>query len=158
VKRPSPRQHRSEVRSSAYNPTRSGARSRFAVPVVLVVDDMEDNRDLVSIVLERAGYEIAVAIDGLDAIERARAIRPSLILMDLAMPNMDGFDATLAIRAIPELASVPIVALSAFADKVSVQRAISVGCNGAVAKPCTPETLLEAVESALRLRETRSTG
>jgi CheY-like chemotaxis protein len=126
--------------------------------VILVVDDMEDNRDLVSIVLERAGYEVALAIDGLDAVDRARAVRPSLILMDLAMPNMDGFDATVAIRAIPELASVPIVALSAFADKVSVQRALSVGCNGAIAKPCTPETLLEAVEAALRVREARSAG
>lgn len=128
---------------------RSGARPRFALPIVLVVDDMEDNRDVVSIVLQQAGYHVEVAVDGLDAVTRARSLRPNLILMDLAMPRMDGFEATRAIRAMPALRTVPIIALSAFVDADSTERALAAGCTEAVGKPCSPDELVAYVEAAL---------
>ncbi|HVH43682.1 MAG TPA: response regulator [Labilithrix sp.] len=128
------------------------------MPVILVVDDMEDNRDLVAMVLDRSGYTVEVAVDGVDAVERARTVRPSIIVMDLAMPNMDGFDATRAIRAIPELGSVHIIAFSAFTDVVSVQRALAAGCNEVMAKPCTPDALVARVEAALPVGHARNTG
>lgn len=138
--------------------SRSGARPRFATPIVLVVDDMEDNRDVVSIVLEQAGYHVEVAVDGIDAVTRARSLRPSLILMDLAMPKMDGFDATRAIRAVPALRAIPIIALSAFVDDDSTERALAAGCTAAVAKPCSPDELLAYVEAALGLTEQSAAG
>jgi CheY-like chemotaxis protein len=126
-------------------------------PIVLVVDDLEDNRELVSLVLGQAGYNVEIAVDGVDAVERARTVRPSVILMDLAMPNMDGFDATRAIRAMPELGErVHIIAFSAFADSVSVERALAAGCNEAIAKPCTPDRLVACIEDALRIEDERS--
>lgn len=117
---------------------------------------MEDNRDLVSVILGQLGYHVEVATDGLHAIERARALRPNVILMDLAMPHMDGFDATRAIREIPELDSVHIIAFSAFADPVSVQRALAAGCNETIAKPCTPNQLVAHIQAALRVEQERS--
>lgn len=137
---------------------RSGTRSRFVMPVVLVVDDVEDNRELVSLVLGRRGYSVELAIDGIDAIERARALRPTLILMDLAMPNMDGFDATRSIRAIPELASAYIIAFSAFTDVASKERALAAGCNEILGKPCAPDALLARVEAALPMNRAEDVG
>lgn len=137
---------------------RSGARHRFTLPIILVVDDMEDNRDLVSVILGQLGYHVEVATDGVHAIERAREIRPDVILMDLAMPHMDGFDATRAIRAIPELDTVHIIAFSAFADSRSVQRALAAGCNETIAKPCTPDLLVAHIQAALRVEHERSSA
>lgn len=117
---------------------------------------MEDNRDLVSVILGQLGYHVEVATDGIDAVERARAIRPNIILMDLAMPHMDGFDATRAIRAIPELGEVHIIAFSAFADPMNVQRALAAGCNETIAKPCTPDRLVKQIQAALRVEDERS--
>lgn len=127
----------------------ASARARPTASTVLVVDDMEDNRDLVAMILERLGLTVHVAVDGFDAIEHARADHPTIIVMDLAMPNLDGFEATRRIRAIPELASVPILALSAFTDRMTIERALAAGCTDILAKPCTPERLVECVERAL---------
>jgi CheY-like chemotaxis protein len=128
----------------------SGTRARFASPVVLVVDDTEDNRDLYAMILGRLGYEVVVAVDGVDGVARARASRPSVILMDLAMPKLDGFDATRQIRATPEIANVHIIAVSAFTDALNVQRALAAGCNEVLAKPCPPAVLAGRVEKAVR--------
>jgi CheY-like chemotaxis protein len=126
------------------------------VPVVLIVDDSEDNRELFAMCLERLGYRIELAVDGLDGLERARATRPSVILMDLAMPNMDGFEATRQIRMDAQLASVHIIAVTAFSDAVSTQRALGAGCNAILAKPCPPEILTACVESAVQAAVARA--
>ena len=122
------------------------------LPVILVVDDVQDNRELFSMVLERLGYRIELAVDGLDAVERARQLRPAVILMDLAMPNMDGFDATREIRSIPELASTHIIAISAFTDALSTERALACGCNEVLSKPCAPDRLTARVEAGVQAR------
>lgn len=119
------------------------------MPVVLIVDDSEDNRELFAMCLERLGYQIELAVDGLDGLERARKTLPTVILMDLAMPNMDGFEATRHIRMDPELSSVHIIAITAFSDAVSTQRALAAGCNAILAKPCPPEILAACVEAAV---------
>lgn len=128
----------------------SEERPRFALPVVLIVDDTEDNRDLYAMILGRLGYHVVVAIDGSDAVAQARSARPSVILMDLAMPNLDGFDATRLIRAAPEISRVHIIAVSAFTDTLSVERALAAGCNEVLAKPCPPSVLAGRVERAVR--------
>ena len=137
----------------AQRATSSGTRTRFALPVILIVDDNEDNRDLFAMMLARLGYEIELAVDGLDGVERARTLRPGVILMDLAMPNMDGFEATRQIRALPELASVRIIAVTASYDTVSAQRALAAGCDEVLAKPCAPEVLTACVEAGLTPRQ-----
>jgi two-component system, cell cycle response regulator DivK len=104
---------------------------------------------LFAMILDGLGYTIELAVDGVDCLERARSARPSVILMDLAMPNMDGFEATRRIRAIPELASVHIIAVTAFCDAVSAQRALAAGCNEVLAKPCAPELLTARVQAAV---------
>jgi len=119
------------------------------VPVVLIVDDSEDNRELFAMCLERLGYTIELATDGLDGLERARATLPSVILMDLAMPNMDGFEATRQIRLEPRLSSAHIIAVTAFSDAINTERALGAGCNAVLAKPCPPEILTACVESAV---------
>lgn len=100
--------------------------------------------------LARLGYDVVVAVDGIDGIERARETLPSVILMDLAMPNVDGFEATRAIRRIPELAGAYVIAVTAFTDPVNVQRALAAGCNEVLSKPCPSELLAERVERAAR--------
>jgi CheY-like chemotaxis protein len=143
---------RRKRRGDTHSPQRSASVGRFALPVVLVVDDNEDNRELFAMVLERLGYTIELAVDGLDGLERAQALSPNVILMDLAMPRMDGFEATRAIRAIPELASVHIIAVTAFTDALSAQRALAAGCDEVLPKPITPDVLTVHIEAALRTR------
>lgn len=143
---------RSEQRSGqvrAHRGAREHARLRPSTPVVLVVDDMEDNRELFSMVLAQGGYSVHVAVDGHDGVERARTLVPSVIVMDLAMPNVDGFEATARIRALPELASVPIIAVTAYSDAMSTQRALAAGCDDVLGKPCPPALLLARVAAAL---------
>lgn len=100
--------------------------------------------------LEHLGFTIELAVDGVDGVERAKELLPDVILMDLAMPNMDGFEATRAIREIPELAEVHILAVTAFSDAVSSQRALAAGCDEVLAKPIAPEALAERVEEIVR--------
>jgi CheY-like chemotaxis protein len=123
----------------------SGVCERYTLPTVLVVDDMEDNRDLYAMSLSRLGYVVETAVDGDDGVARAVASGPAVILMDLAMPNVDGFEATQRIRATASLAGVYIIAISAFTDAVSIQRALAAGCDEVLAKPCPPEQLAERV-------------
>ena len=126
------------------------------MPVVLIVDDSEDNRELFAMCLERLGYRIELAVDGLDGLERARSTSPSVILMDLAMPRMDGFEATRQIRMDPELSSIHIIAVTAFSDAVNTQRALAAGCNAILAKPCPPDVLTACVENAVNAARART--
>ena len=114
------------------------------------MDDTEDNRDLYAMLLEGLGYDVAVAVDGYDGVMLAQAIRPAVILMDLAMPNLDGFDATRQIRETPELANVHIIAVTAFADPQSTQRALACGCDEVLTKPCSPSLLTARVANGVR--------
>jgi CheY-like chemotaxis protein len=145
---------RSERRSDSTR--QSASVSRYALPVILIVDDNEDNRELFAMVLSRLGVTIEMAVDGLDGLERARAVTPHVILMDLAMPRMDGFEATRAIRALPELASVHIIAVTAFTDALSSQRALAAGCDEVLAKPITPDVLIARVQAAIAATAAKS--
>jgi CheY-like chemotaxis protein len=131
------------------NAWRSATVTRFSMPVILIVDDNEDNRELFAMILDRIGYKVELAVDGLEGLERAKEIVPQVILMDLAMPRMDGFEATRAIRLIPELASIHIIAVTAFTDALSSQRALAAGCDEVLPKPITPDVLASRVAAAL---------
>ena len=101
---------------------------------VLVVDDSDDVREIVCMRLRLAGYDVVEARDGREAVEVAKATRPSLILMDIQMPVMDGLAATRVLREISELSGMAIVAFSAFDSGGSKQRAMEAGCDDFVDK------------------------
>ena len=103
--------------------------------IVLVVDDADDIRELISLQLRWRGYEVIEATNGEQAVELAMRNHPGLILMDLSMPGMDGYEATRRIRALPGFVEVPIVAVSAFCDPCNVHKALKAGCVECVSKP-----------------------
>ncbi len=126
-------------------------------PLVLIVDDYEDTRDMYAAELESAGYLVEVADDGEKAMLAACAERPALIVMDLGMPNIDGFMAIRAVRALPELDSVYIMVLSALDDDNSRQRAKEAGCDEYLTKPMIPQDLVRRVRSAIASRADSAT-
>jgi two-component system, cell cycle response regulator DivK len=113
---------------------------------ILVVEDDADNRRIVVKVLSVEGYTIIEATDGHQALERARAELPDLILMDLALPNMDGWEATRRIKADPQLRHIPVVALTAFAMRGDEEQARAAGCDDYVAKPARPMVIRTIVK------------
>ncbi len=102
---------------------------------VLVVDDSEDIRELLRLMLEMRGCRVVEAANGIDAVELAGRVHPALILMDLSMPVLDGYEATRRIRVQPELSDVPVIAVSAYCDLHNRQKALAAGCIECVSKP-----------------------
>ena len=117
---------------------------------ILVVEDNPLNLELVRDILVGAGYEVVEALDGEAGIEIARLEKPSLILMDLQLPGLDGLEATRRIRADPTLAKVPIVALTAHAMRAEEDRAAEAGCAGFITKPIRVREFAGLVASYLR--------
>ena len=116
---------------------------------VLLVEDNEVNSYLIRFVLERAGYAVQVATNGLEGIEAARLERPDLILMDIGMPVMDGYEATERLKADPGLFDVPVVALSAHAMEHEKERAYQAGCVAHIEKPIDMTTFIRQVQAHL---------
>ena len=113
---------------------------------VLVAEDFDDVRGMMKAFLEYKGFDVVEAVDGFEAVEKAVNSHPDLILMDIAMPVMDGIQATTAIRKHDELVGVPIVAVTAYAD-FYYNRALDVGCNDVIQKPVDFARLDPIVES-----------
>lgn len=112
---------------------------------ILVVEDDPDNRRIVSKVLSVEGYQVLEATDGMEALTQARAQRPDLILMDLAMPNMDGWEATRQLKGAPETRSIPVVALTAVAMRGDEEQARAAGCDDYLSKPARPAAIRAVV-------------
>jgi two-component system cell cycle response regulator DivK len=112
---------------------------------ILVAEDEPDNRRIVVRVLTVEGYETLEAADGQAAVALARREHPDLIMMDLAMPGMDGWEAARQLKADPETADIPIIALTAFALRGDEERAREAGCDDYLPKPCRPQTIREVV-------------
>lgn len=110
--------------------------------VVLVVDDSPESLSFVNDTLEEAGYDVLVALEGKQALTIARRIRPDMILMDAIMPHKDGFDTCRELRAIPELASIPVIFMTGLTDSGSVVRGLEAGGVDYLTKPINPEELL----------------
>lgn len=103
---------------------------------ILIAEDYDDTRNLIRMLLQAKGHRVAEAANGLEAVEAAARERPDLILMDLNMPVMDGIEATRCLRARPEMAGVPVVAVTAHCgDGDWEQKARAAGCDECVAKP-----------------------
>ena len=96
---------------------------------ILLVEDNEDNRDMLARRLERKQYEVIIAVDGQDGVDKARNARPDLILMDMSMPVMDGWEATRILKSDDVTCSIPIIGLSAHAMRSDRDRALEIGCD-----------------------------
>jgi CheY-like chemotaxis protein len=116
---------------------------------ILVVEDNEMNRDMLSRRLERRGYEVIVAVDGEEGVARAKAEVPDLVLMDMSLPVLDGWEATRQLKGAPETKSIPIVALTAHAMAGDREKALEAGCDDFDTKPIDLPRLLGKVESLL---------
>jgi two-component system cell cycle response regulator DivK len=117
---------------------------------ILVVEDEEDGRQIVRDLLSTAGFEMIEAEDGETAVTTALRERPDLILMDIQLPVLDGFEATRRIRANPDLKATPIIAVTSYALSGDEAKALAAGCNAYVAKPYSPRALLAKVKQFLR--------
>ncbi len=122
---------------------------------VLLVEDNEANADMLSRRLARHGYEVVLATDGLQAVEQAVAGRPDLILMDISLPKIDGWEATRRIKADAATAAVPIVALTAHAMVADRQKCLDAGCDEFETKPIDLKRLLEKMQALLAVRSPR---
>ena len=116
---------------------------------ILVVEDQEDNRQILRDLLGNAGYELTEAENGEEAIAAVAKRRPDLILMDIQLPVMDGYEATRRIRTNPDRKSVPIIAVTSYALTGDEDKAVAAGCNGYISKPYSPRDLLAKVRSYL---------
>jgi two-component system cell cycle response regulator DivK len=116
---------------------------------ILVIDDNASSRELVRFALE-SRYDVEEATDGRDALSRIHATPPDLVLMDIQMPEMDGYETLHEIRADPEIAAVPVVAITAFAMLEDRQKAFEAGFDGYFAKPINIVALREQIEILLR--------
>ena len=116
---------------------------------ILLVEDNEMNRDMLSRRLERKGFEVKMAVDGRQGVEMARAGGYDLILMDMSLPEIDGWEVTRQLREAPETKTVPIIALTAHAMAGDRDRALEVGCNDYDTKPIELTRLLGKIEALL---------
>ena len=116
---------------------------------ILIVEDNEQNLYLATFLLEQSGYEVMAALNGLEAIERTRAEKPDLILMDIQLPEMNGYEATKKIRSMPEFQNIPILAVTSYAMVGDREKALDIGCVGYIEKPFDPETFVSEIEKYL---------
>jgi two-component system, cell cycle response regulator DivK len=123
-------------------------------PLVLVVDDVDHGREIFAEYLEFRGFRVATAADGLEALDKAFELLPDVILMDLSLPGIDGWEATRRLKQDDRTRDIPIIALTAHALAAAHDRAREVGCNAVVTKPCLPKDLELEVRRQLDARTT----
>ena len=116
---------------------------------ILLVEDNEMNRDMLSRRLARRGYEIAVAVDGEQGLALARAEPPALILMDMSLPGLDGWEATRRLKSMPETRAIPVIALTAHAMAGDREKALAAGCDDFDSKPVELQRLLSKIRALL---------
>lgn len=124
-------------------------------PLVLVVDDYADAREMYAESLLVSGFRVAEAADGLSAIEQARELAPDVILMDLSLPGMDGWEATRRLKADARTSHIPVVALTGHAMASALDQARLAGCDRFVIKPALPDVVVEEVRQALEKKGSR---
>ena len=123
--------------------------TRSKQPLVLVVEDYQDAREMYAAYLSFSGYRVAEATNGYEAIEQAKELMPDIILMDLALPRMDGWEATRRLKSDDKTRRIPIVALTGHALAGHAEGARQAGCDAFVTKPCLPDALVAEIKRML---------
>jgi CheY-like chemotaxis protein len=116
---------------------------------ILVIEDNEKNRYLVTFILERHGYRVVQARDGREGVELAAQVEPALIVLDIQLPVMDGYAVARELRSNPALADVPIVAVTSYAMAGDREQILAAGCTGYLEKPINPEMFVDQIEEHL---------
>ena len=127
-------------------------------PKVLLVDDYPDAREMYSEYLKFTGFDVVEASNGMEALQRAVDMEPDIILMDLSLPVMDGWEATRRLKADSRTADIPVVALTGHALSGMSEGAQRAGCDAFVTKPCLPEDLVKEIRHVLGARAARAEG
>lgn len=122
---------------------------------ILYIEDNEQNLYLIRFLLEKHGYEVHAAMNGQEGIDRAATVRPDLILLDIQLPLMDGYAVARRLRANPDLAEIPIVAVTSYAMAGDRDKALAAGCNGYIEKPINPDTFMRQVERHFKSEDQR---
>lgn len=125
-------------------------------PLVLVVEDYQDAREMYSEYLRFSGFDVIEASNGFEAIDQATRQQPDIILMDLALPKMDGWEATRQLKADARTREIPIVALTGHALAGHADSALKAGCDAFVTKPCLPDALVAEIQKMLTLGRKKS--
>jgi len=120
---------------------------------ILYIEDNEQNLYLVTFILEKHGYEVHAARDGQEGIATAARVLPDLILLDIQLPQMDGYAVARQLRGNHNLARIPIVAVTSYAMAGDRDKALAAGCNGYIEKPINPDTFIGQVEQLLPMQE-----
>jgi two-component system, cell cycle response regulator DivK len=123
---------------------------------ILMVEDTEDNRQILRDLMSSAGYELLEAVDGAEGIAMAAKHRPDLILMDIQLPVIDGYEASRRIKSNPELRHIPIIAVTSYALAGDEAKTLAAGCDGYIAKPFSPRLLLEKIREFLPQEDSRA--
>jgi two-component system cell cycle response regulator DivK len=116
---------------------------------VLLIEDNEQNRYLLTFLLEKSGYEVWSFVDGARGIEAAQTLKPTVIVLDIQLPTMDGYAVARALRQHDALRSIPIVAVTSYAMPGDRERALEAGCTGYIEKPINPDTFVAELEVVL---------
>jgi CheY-like chemotaxis protein len=119
------------------------------MPKILLVEDNEMNRDMLSRRLQRKGYEVVIAVDGAEGVSLTASENPDLVLMDMSLPIMDGWEATRQLKANPETQAIPVIALTAHAMSGDREKALNAGCDDYDTKPIELPRLLSKIETFL---------
>lgn len=127
---------------------------RQPMPKLLLVEDNEMNRDMLSRRLQKKGYEVVTAVDGVEGVALAVSEAPALILMDMSLPVVDGWEATRQLKGSPATRSIPIIALTAHAMSGDREKALEAGCDDFDTKPVELARLLEKIEALLARKGT----
>src|SRR5215471_9952367 len=125
-------------------------------PRILLVEDNENNRYLAQFLLEREGFSVALAVNGKQALEAARLAKPDLVVMDIQMPEMDGYETAERFKSDPALAAIPLVGVSSFAMPGDRTKAIKLGFAGYIEKPINPETFAREVGQFFKSHQDQS--
>ena len=122
-------------------------------PLVLIVDDYAEGREVCAEYLAFRGYRVATAEDGVEALDKTRELLPDVILMDLSLPRLDGWEASRQLKSDERTRHIPIIALTAHALQSARERAVEAGCSSVVTKPCPPRDLEAEVRRQLGLSD-----
>ena len=116
---------------------------------ILVIEDNQQNMYLTTFLLEKSGYEVIQAWNGVEGIKKAEASIPDLILLDIQLPEMDGYEVAWMLKKIPEISKIPIVAVTSYAMRGDKENVMAAGCDGYIEKPINPDSFISEIEQYL---------
>jgi two-component system cell cycle response regulator DivK len=141
---------RARQTSRAKQTSRLAGAATLIMAKILVVEDNEMNRDMLTRRLQRRGYEVVIAVDGAEGLAMAQSESPALVLMDISLPVLDGWEATRRLKMAPETKSIPVIALTAHAMSGDRERCIEAGCDDFDTKPVEIARLVGKIEALLQ--------